>query len=149
MGAAQAAQAQERASRAQADAYRRQAELERAQADFNAQQQEHKAIKLISQQRTSYLSAGVSLYGTPMDVIDDSTKQSDLDVQAIRYNGAIKEQNFQMQARALDIKAEGQREAGQYAAIAPLIGGVGKAVGAFGGGGGGGFNFGGSTNVES
>lgn len=143
-GSIAAGQAQAQASRAQADAYRRQAELERQQADFNARQQEHKAIKLISQQRSSFLAAGVSLYGTPMDVIDDSTMQSDLDVQAIRYNGEIKAQNFDMQARALDVKASGAEKAGAIGAIAPIIKGVG---GAFGGGGGGGFNFGGSTSV--
>lgn len=141
VGGIASAQAGAQASRAQADAYRRQAQLEREQADFNARQQEHKAIKLISQQRSSFLAAGVSLYGTPMDVIDDTTMQSDLDVQAIRYNGAIKEQNFLMQARALDVKASGQEKAGAIGAIAPIIKGVG---GAFGGGG---FNFGGSTSV--
>lgn len=146
VGSMAAAQASANASRAQADAYRDQAAREREQANFNAQQQEHKAIKLISQQRTAFLSAGVSLYGTPMDVINDSTLQSDLDVQAIRYNGAIKARNFDMQARALDVKAQGQEQAGAIGAIAPLIKGVGGAVG---GGGGGGFDFGGSTSVET
>jgi hypothetical protein len=144
VGGIVSAQASAQASRAQADAYRRQAELERQQADYNAEQQQHKAIKLLSAQRTAYLSAGVSLYGTPTDVIIDSTMQSDLDVQAIRYNGAIKAQNFEMQARALDVKASGQETAGAIGAIAPLI----KGVGAIGGGGGG-FNFGGSTNVDT
>jgi hypothetical protein len=143
VGAMAGAQAQAQASRAQAEAYQRQALLERQQADFNAREQEHKAIKLISQQRSSYLSAGVSLYGTPMDVIDDSTKQSDLDVQAIRYNGEIKAQNFDMQARALNVKAQGQEQAGAIGAIAPLIKGIGGAAG-----GGGGFDFGGSTAVD-
>jgi hypothetical protein len=130
------------ASRAQADAYRDQAAREREQAAFNSQQQEHKAIKLISTQRTSYLAAGVSLYGTPMDVLDDTTQQSDLDVQAIKYNGEIKARNFDMQARALDVKAQGQEVGGAIGAISPLIKGVGGATG------GGNFDFGGSTSVS-
>jgi len=128
------------ASRAQADAYTRQAALERQQAAFNAQQQEDKAIKLISAQRSAYLSAGVSLQGTPTDVLLDTTQQSNLDTQAIKYNGAIKEQNFLMQARALQVKAQGQQAGGFFGALSPLIKGFGGA--------GGDFSFGGSSNVS-
>jgi hypothetical protein len=127
------------ASQQQAQAYERQAALERQQAAFNADQQESKAIRLISQQRTGMLASGVSLMGTPMDVLEDSTRQSDLDVQAIKYNGEIKAQNFEMQAAALRSKAAGQQIGGVFGAISPVIKGFG--------GGGGDFSFGGSTNV--
>ena len=127
------AQASANASRAQAEAYQRQAMLERQQADFNAREQEHKAIKLYIAAEVGLSVGGCLACGTPTDVIDDSTMQSDLDVQAIRYNGEIKAQNFDMQARALNIKAQGQQQAGAFGAIAPLIKGIGGA------GGGGGF----------
>jgi hypothetical protein len=128
------------ASQQQANAYARQAALERQQAAFNADQQEAKAIKLISSQRTAFLGAGVSLAGTPTDVLVDTTNQTDLDVQAIKYNGEIKAQNFEMQAAALRTKAEGQQIGGVFGALSPLIKG-------FSGASGGDFSFGGSTQV--
>lgn|SRR5262245_25451541 len=126
----------------QAAIYQRQAAAERAQADFNAKQQQSKAIKLISQQRTSYLASGLSLEGSPMDTLADTTRQTELDVAAIRYNGEIKAQNFEMQAAAYRSKAKGAQTAGVFGAIAPLIKGFGG-----GGGGGGDFSFGGSTSL--
>lgn len=129
------------ASQQQAQAYERQAALERQQAAYNADQQQHKAIKLLSSQRAAFLGAGVSLAGTPTDVIVDTTQQTDLDVQAIKYNGEIKAQNFEMQARALRTKAEGQQIGGFFGALSPLI----KGASGFSGGD---FSFGGSTNVD-
>ncbi len=126
------------AANAQAAAYQRQAALERQQAAFNADQQESKAIRLISQQRAGFLSAGVSIMGTPMDVIEDTTRETDLDVQAIKYNGEIKAQNFEMQAAAYRAKADAAQVSGFTGAISPLVKGFG---------GGGDFSFGGSTSV--
>lgn len=130
-------------SRNQAAIYERQAAAERAQAQFNADQQESKAIRLISKQRTGFLSSGVSLQGTPTDVLLDTTMQTDLDVQAIKYNGEIKAQNFEMQAAALRAKAGGQELGGAFGALSPLIKGASGAAG-------GDFNFafGGSSNVD-
>ena len=142
VGSLVSAQASAQASNQQAAAYQRQAALERQQAEYNATQQQSKAIKLISSQRASMLAAGVSLQGTPTDVLVDTTQQTDLDVQAIRYNGEIKAQNFEAQAAALRSKADAQQVAGAFGAISPLIKGFG------GGGGGGDFSFGGSTSVD-
>lgn len=143
IGAIAGAQAQANAANAQAAAYQRQAALERQQAAFNADQQESKAIRLISKQRAGFLAAGVSIMGTPMDVIEDTTRETDLDVQAIKYNGEIKAQNFEMQAAAFKAKADAAQTAGFFGAISPLIKGFGGIAG-----GGGDFSFGGSTSVD-
>lgn len=145
IGSMVSAQGQAQAANDQAAIYARQAAAERAQAEFNAGQTRSKAIKIISQQRTGFLGSGLSLEGSPMDVLADSTRQSELDVAAIRYNGEIKAQNFEMQAQAYRNKAENARTAGVFGAISPLIKGFGGAVG---GGGGGDFSFGGSTSLE-
>jgi uncharacterized membrane protein YgcG len=134
-------------SQQQAAIYERQAAAERAQAAFNAQQQEDKAIKIISSQRTAMLGAGVSLAGTPSDVLLDTTRMASLDNQAIKYNGEIKAQNFEMQAQLFRSKAAGQQVAGAFGAISPLIKGFGGGGGG-GGFGGGDFSFGGSSNVD-
>ena len=143
VGSIAAGAAQAQAANAQAAAYQRQAALERQQAAFNADQQESKAIRLISHQRAGFLSAGVSIMGTPMDVIEDTTRETDLDVQAIKYNGEIKAQNFEMQAAAFRAKADAAQTAGLFGAVSPLIKGFGGVSG-----GAGDFSFGGSTSVD-
>ena len=142
IGSIASAQASANATNAQAAAYERQAALERQQAAYNASQQQDKAVALISQQRTAMLASGVSLYGTPTDVLVNTTNQTDLDVQAIKYNGEIKAQNFESQAGALRAKASAQQTAGAFGAISPLIKGFGGASS------GGDFSFGGSSSVE-
>lgn len=133
------------ASRQQADLYARQAMLERQQAEFNANQQQEKDVHFMSTQRSSMLAAGVSLQGTPTDVLEDTARQTSLDEQAIRYNGEIKAQNFEGQAAIFRTKAAGQQTAGFFGALSPLIKG---ATGAFGGGGGNDFSFGGGSSVD-
>jgi len=140
MGSIMAGQASANAANAQAAAYQRQAAAERQQAEFNANMQQEKAIKLISTQRAGYLAAGVSLQGSPLDAIADTTRQTDLDVQAIKYNGEIKAQNFEAQALAFKAKADAAQTSGIVGAISPLIKG-------FGGMGGSDFSFGGGTSV--
>ena len=144
MGSIMAGQAQANANNAQAYAYERQAALERQQADFNANQQQEKAVKLISSERTSYLASGVALSGTPLDTLADTTRQSDMDVQAIRYNGEIKAQNFETQAAVFRTKAQSAQQAGFIGALSPLI----KGFSGVAGGGGSDFSFGGSTSVD-
>jgi|KBSSwiStaDraftv2_1062776.scaffolds.fasta_scaffold737488_2 hypothetical protein len=144
VGSLVGAQQQAQAANNQAAIYARQAAAERAQAEFNANQTRSKAIKVISQQRTGYLASGLSLEGAPTDTLADSTRQSELDVAAIRYNGEIKAQNFDMQAAAYRSKAAGAQTAGVFGAISPLIKGFGGATG----GGGGDFSFGGSTSLD-
>jgi hypothetical protein len=94
------------------------------------------------------LAAGVSLQGTPTDVLADTTRQTDLDVQAIRYNGEIKAGNFQTQASIFRTKAGAQEQAGFLGALSPLIKGFGSGMGYGSGGGGNDFSFGGSTSVD-
>lgn len=146
IGSIAAGNANAAASNQQAAAYERQAEAEREQAAFNASQQREKSIKVISGQRASYLASGLSLEGSPTDTLADTTRTAEMDVAAIRYNGALKADNFQQQAAIFRTKAAGQQQAGFFGALSPLIKG---ASGAFGGGGGGGdFSFGGSTTLD-
>lgn len=140
MGSLASGAAQANAANAQAAAYDRQAAAERQQAAFNADRQQEKSIKLLSTQRASFLAAGVSLQGSPLDVIADTTRETELDVSAIKYNGEIKAQNFEMQAQAFRAKADAAQTGAAFGALSPLI--KGFSGGDFGG------DFGGSTALE-
>jgi hypothetical protein len=125
--------AQANAANAQAAAYDRQAAAERIQANYNADRQRDKSIKLISSQRAAFGASGVDMSsGSPLDVIADTTRETELDVSAIRWNGEIKAQNFEMQAGASRAKASAAQTGGLFGAISPLIKGFG---GDFGGSG--------------
>lgn len=140
VGSMAAGAAQANAANAQASAYQRQAQAERIQAAYNADRQRDKSIKLLSSQRASYLAAGVSVSsGSPLDIIADTTRETEMDVAAIKFNGEIKAQNFEAQAAAMRAKADAAEQGGMIGAIAPVIKGF---SGSFGGG-----SFGG-TSVE-
>lgn len=138
VGSMAAASAQANAANQQAAAYERQAAIERQTGEYEAARQRDKSIRLISQQKVGYLSAGVGLQGTPLDIIADTTRETELDVSAIRYNHEVKAQNFQAQAGVFRAKADAAMVGGAFGAISPLIKG-------FGGGGGFGGDFGGTS----
>lgn len=125
VGSIAAGQAQANSARAQAAVYDRQAAAERLQADYNAKIQRDRSIRLMSQQRAGFLSAGLALQGSPLDVIADTTRETELDVSAIRFNGEIKAQNFETQAAAYRVKADSAEQAGFIGALSPIIRGFG------------------------
>jgi hypothetical protein len=140
-GSMAAASAQADAANQQAAAYERQAAIERQTAFYESERQRDKSIQLIAKQRLGYLSAGVGLQGTPLDIIADTTRQTELDVAAIRYNGEVKATNFETQAAIFRTKADNAKQAGAIGALSPII--KGFSGGGGGGGGGTSFDFGG------
>jgi hypothetical protein len=117
--------AQQSAANAQASAYERQAYNERQAALYNASRQREKAVELIAQQRVGFLDTGISLMGTPMNILEDTTTETEMDVAAIKYNGEIKAQNFEMQADIYRMKGENAMMGGLIGSIAPVIKGFG------------------------
>lgn len=117
--------AQQQAANAQAAVYTQQAEAERLTSQYNANRQQEKAVRLIAQQRGGLLANGIALDGSALDLIDDTTKQTELDVAAIRWNGELKARNFETQAAAYEAKGDAAMVGGIIGAIAPTIKGFG------------------------
>lgn len=130
MGSMAAAQAAADSKRAQAAAYERQAAIERQTGEYESERQRDKSIRLISRQRTGYLTAGIALQGTPLDVIADTTAETELDVSAIKYGHEVKAQNFETQAKVLRFEADSGEQAGALGALSPIF----KSLGSMGGG---------------
>lgn len=133
IGAMAGASAQANTANAQAAAYERQAAAERMTAQFNADRQLSKNMGLLSQQRTAYLAAGLSLEGSPTDVIEDTARETQIDVEAIKWNGDIKAQNFEAQRDIFKMKADSAMTAGIFGAISPVIKGFSGTFGVGGG----------------
>lgn len=81
-------------------------------AAFDELRQRERAQKLLAQQRVGYAKGGVTLEGTPTEVLADTAADAEIDALAIRWGGA---------SRAAAFKAQGQQA---------LIGGVTGAAGA-------------------
>lgn len=122
LGSMMSAQGQAQSMEAQAAANERQAQIERQTAEYEGMREREKGLRVAGKQRTAYLSAGVSLEGSPTDIIIDSARENELDVAAIKYGGRVKAENYETQAAILRVNASNTRTAGAVGALAPIIG---------------------------
>lgn len=104
----------------------RQAVIEQQRGEYEAGRERDRAKQLIARQRGGFLSAGVSLEGTPEDVIMDTTAETELDVQAIRYGAQIKSDSFTAQAQNSRMNASSARMGAVFGAITPMINAAGS-----------------------
>lgn len=66
-------------------------------AKFEENAQRDRARRLMAAQRVGYAKAGVTLQGSPLDVIEDTAASAELDALAIRYGGASRAAAFRAQ----------------------------------------------------
>lgn len=102
---------------------------QRAIGGYNAQRQEDKNERLTGQQVTAAAASGVDLTGTPLDVVVDSRKEGNLDVQAIRWGAAQRANNSLYAASVAKQNASTAKTAGYIGAIAPILSGVSTSFG--------------------
>ena len=71
------------------------ADMIRAQANADAQRYADKAAHDIAQQKVMFLASGVTLSGSPLDVLDENIRLASEDVQSIEMSGAADALNEQ------------------------------------------------------
>jgi hypothetical protein len=80
--------------RMQGQLHERQAQLERMKGSYAAQRATERGRQLIGRQIAGYSSAGIAANtGTPLETIDQTAQDIDLDVQAIRFGSDIAASN--------------------------------------------------------
>lgn len=125
-------------ARAQGQLHERQAQLERMKGNYAAARAMERGRQLIGRQIAGYASAGIAPNtGTPLDTIDQTAQDIDLDVQAIRFGSDMSASNEALLGR---INKANARAISMAMPIAALSSGVGSYVslsGPYGGGGGG------------
>lgn len=108
-------QRQARAAREQAEAQARVAEENARQAQvasaYEDYQHRYRTSKLIGEQRAKFGKAGVIMEGTPLEIMEDTAYQSELDSMAIKYRGNVSANRSMMEA-------SGYRSAGSSLASA-------------------------------
>lgn len=98
---------------------RSRADMIRAASEANAQRYAERAQAQIAQQKVMFLASGVTLAGSPIDVLDKSAQIASENIQSIRMNGAV-------DAFDEEQKGENAATAGRNA----LLGGIAQGAGA-------------------
>lgn len=103
----------------------RDAGVARDQANALALRQQREATKTLGGMRAAYGAAGVTVAGSPLDVLEESAGQAELDRLTILHNGELK-------ANGLNDSAALSRTAGKAAATSGYIDAVGTMFNAYG-----------------
>lgn len=87
------------------------------EAEYDAQRYAEQARSFQAEQRMKYVKSGVTLEGSPLDILNETMRNADETVSAIRARG---------RASAFDERARGQqvRQAGRAALLRGVIGGT-------------------------
>lgn len=98
------------------------------QSNFEANQIRDRNRRLAATQRAGFLKSGITLEGTPQDVIYDSALQGELEALSTVYEGQIKANYARKQASIDRYEGASRSSAYKSAATGSLISGVGDAL---------------------
>lgn len=105
------------------------ATLDAANQEIEAKKRE--SNRALGSIRAAYGASGLSLGGSPLDVLEDTATEYSLDIAKIRYKGEVKAigykdeaTNFAMKAQLARMEASSARAAGPISAIGKLFGGA-------------------------
>lgn len=127
-GAIYQAQAASSAARSNANIADQNAVLSRQQAALEAARHRRQSAKLLAGIRTGYLSSGLTLDGSPLDVLEESALNAEYDNMRITYGGELKARGYSDSAALDRMRARNSETAGYLGASAALIGGYGNYV---------------------
>lgn len=127
-GGIMSAQGQMSAAAGSAEAYNYNAQVDENNAKqailISAEQERQQRIygrKQIGQMRTAYGASGVTVEGSPTDVLAESMAAAELDALNTRFAGQSKAVNFRNSATLNRINARNVRSAGETNAAATLL----------------------------
>ncbi len=135
VGAIQQGQAAAASARANAQIAERNATVARASAAQDAEAKDRENRIRLGAIAAGYGASGVSLAGTPLDVLADSARQAELDRQTIVYKGELRALGFSDSAAMDRAQAKNAKRAGYFKAGSALLSGASSLYGNFGGGG--------------
>lgn len=115
-----------------------QAQITEAQAAEEERRQRAMARKVIGQGRANVGASGIQMEGSPLDVLEESAANAELDSLTIRNQGQLKAWAYRAGANMERFKGESAMDAANFKATAYLLKGISSGVASSGGGGGGG-----------
>ena len=101
-------------------------------AEYDASQKRKETAKLIGRQRALYGKAGVTFEGSPLELMEETASQGELDALMIEREGKLKAGNYQSEAALSRMKGSSAQKAGYYGAGSSLLTGASSAMTAYG-----------------
>lgn len=78
----------------------------------------------LGQIRANIGASGVALEGSPLDILEESTYEAEMDVQTLRYNTAIRRMGYADQAALYSAEASNAKSGGYLRAGSALLSGA-------------------------
>lgn len=139
-------QAAEEAAKYNATMSRNNADAALTQAKMQEDEARRKSRGQLGQIRANYAASGVQLEGSPLDVLEMSAKNAEMDALTIRYSGDLRARGLNNEANLYEMEGRNAIESSLWAAGGTLLRGAASAAGAFGGGAAGGAAGGGGAS---
>jgi hypothetical protein len=101
------------------------------QADVDAARQQRLLDKQMAKRRTSFLAGGVSLEGSPLDLLEDLAIEGKIDVLGIRQRGLAEARQFSIVASKSRAEAKTATTLGVLGAGQQVLSGIGSGFGRY------------------
>lgn len=111
------AQSQASAARYNAKVAEQNAEAARRQAAADAERQQRQNQRELAKRRTAYAAAGVTLEGSPLDLLEDAAIEGQIDVLGIRQRGLERSRQYAISAEKSRHEASTTQTLGTLGAI--------------------------------
>lgn len=98
-----------------------------AQADAEAADKVRENKRVNARIRAQYGAAGIEMAGSPLDVMEDTAIEQELDVKRIRYAGELEGIQRRDQANLYRMEAKAAKTAGMFSAVGNILGGFRQA----------------------
>ncbi len=116
----QAAQMSEYQARAQ----EQQAEADAQATAFEIQRERRRQELLAANARAQVGASGVALQGSPTEVLLSNARENELDLQAIRYGGQLRQNNMRTQAQITRYSGQQAKTASIFSAGSQFVSGI-------------------------
>lgn len=129
VGAIRESRGEAQAAEFNADVAGQNAILARQQAAEEERRVRIQSRKSLGEARAGYGASGVTLEGSPLDVLEESAANAELDALTVRHQGRVKEASFRSQESLYRAQAKSARVGGYLSAASALLSGGGKIAG--------------------
>ena len=110
----------------------RDAKAATAAAGYEASQKRKETERLLGRQRALYGKFGVTMEGSPLELMSETAAEGELDALMIERTGAVRAQRYGEEATLSRMKGSSARKASYWGAGTTLLTGAGSAASSYG-----------------
>ena len=110
----------------------RDAKAAKAAAGYDASQKRKETERLLGRQRALYGKSGVTMEGSPLELMSETAAEGELDALMIERTGSVGAQRYQEEATLSRMKGSSARKASYWGAGTTLLTGAGSAASSYG-----------------